>query len=90
MFSNITNFSDITMYAVFYSLGFSLQNREGLERGVTLRNAQNRKGLYHLMNETINPGILSESKSKFYSLHLFTPLTLTLTPSCSMPRSCQL
>jgi len=28
--------------------------------GITLRQAQHRKGLYHLMNETINPGILSE------------------------------
>ena len=37
-----------------------LQNREGLERGITLRTAHNRKGLFHLMNETINPGILSK------------------------------
>ncbi len=36
------------------------QDRESKVRGVTLRQAQHRKGLYHLMNETINPGILSE------------------------------
>jgi len=42
---------------IFFS--FYPQNREGQERGVTLRAAQNRKGLFHLMNETINPGLLS-------------------------------
>ncbi len=37
-----------------------MQDREDRVGGVTLRQAQNRKGLFHLMNETINPGILSE------------------------------
>jgi len=32
--------------------------REDKIRGVTLRQAEHRRGLYHLMNETINPGIL--------------------------------
>jgi hypothetical protein len=36
------------------------QERSNMVRGVTLRQAENRRGLYHLMNETINPGILSE------------------------------
>ena len=36
------------------------QDREGKEKGVTLRAAQYRKGLFHLMNETINPGLLSK------------------------------
>lgn len=31
-----------------------------MERGVTFRNAKNRKGLFALMNETVNPGILSK------------------------------
>jgi hypothetical protein len=39
---------------------FLFQEREGKERGVTLRAAQYRKGLFHLMNETINPGLLSK------------------------------
>lgn len=34
-------------------------NRANMERGVTFRNAKNRKGLFALMNETVNPGILS-------------------------------
>jgi hypothetical protein len=42
----------------------TLQEREGKERGVTLRAAQYRKGLFHLMNETINPGLLSKSSRK--------------------------
>ena len=42
-----------------------LQEREGKERGVTLRAAQYRKGLFHLMNETINPGLLSEYRLLF-------------------------
>lgn len=44
---------------------FKLNKRERnpLERGVTLRAAQHRKGLFHLMNETINPGILHRPKS---------------------------
>ena len=40
---------------------FLLQNRETTEGGVTLRKSVYRKGLFHLMNETINPGILSKS-----------------------------
>merc|ERR1712004_411062 len=34
-------------------------NREGMERGNPLRSTVYRKGLFHLMNETINPGIIS-------------------------------
>lgn len=34
-------------------------DRNNLDRGVTLRKAAYRKGLFHLMNETINPGIIS-------------------------------
>lgn len=33
-------------------------------RGVTLRSAHNRKGLFHLMNETINPGILRKTRTQ--------------------------
>jgi len=36
--------------------------RENKVRGVTLRQAEHRRGLFHLMNETINPGILNTSK----------------------------
>ena len=36
------------------------QNREGMERGNPLRSTVYRKGLFHLMNETINPGIISK------------------------------
>lgn len=34
-------------------------DREGMERGNPLRSTVYRKGLFHLMNETINPGIIS-------------------------------
>ena len=33
------------------------QTREG-EKGVTLKNPKNRRGLYHLMSETVNPSML--------------------------------
>ena len=45
-----------------YILFFSFQNREEGSGGVTLRKSVYRKGLFHLMNETINPGILSKSQ----------------------------
>ena len=45
---------------IFVSVLPIFQARENMIRGVTLRQAENRRGLYHLMNETINPGILSE------------------------------
>ena len=35
---------------------YIFQDRNNLDRGVTLRKAAYRKGLFHLMNETINPG----------------------------------
>ena len=34
-----------------------LQDRGSLDRGCTIRKAAYRKGLFHLMNETINPGM---------------------------------
>ena len=40
----------------------SFQERDEKTRGVILRQASNRRGLYHLMNETINPGILSKCR----------------------------
>ena len=36
------------------------QNREGMERENPLRSTVYRKGLFHLMNENINPGIISK------------------------------
>lgn len=38
-------------------------NREGMERGNPLRTTLYRKGLYHLMNETINPGIIKNKRN---------------------------
>ena len=46
------------MHNDFYRMLF--QNREGMERGNPLRSTVYRKGLFHLMNETINPGIISK------------------------------
>ena len=43
-----------THKAIFFHYIF--QDRNNLDRGVTLRKAAYRKGLFHLMNETINPG----------------------------------
>jgi len=43
-------------------LGFTAINREEGSGGCTLRKSVYRKGLFHLMNETINPGILSKSQ----------------------------
>jgi len=40
-------------------IGLEAINREEGSGGVTLRKSVYRKGLFHLMNETINPGILS-------------------------------
>ena len=54
-------FSDFLLIHPFHS--FFFQERDDNSRGVTLRAAQNRKGLYHLMNETINPGILSKHQA---------------------------
>ena len=45
-------------FLFFYRVLF--QNREGMERGNPLRSTVYRKGLFHLMNETINPGIISK------------------------------
>eukprot|EP00096_Caligus_rogercresseyi_P005369 TRINITY_DN2070_c0_g1_i1.p1 TRINITY_DN2070_c0_g1~~TRINITY_DN2070_c0_g1_i1.p1 ORF type:complete len:592 (+),score=119.10 TRINITY_DN2070_c0_g1_i1:479-2254(+) len=36
--------------------------RDSKEKGIVLRKAQNRKGLYHLMNETINRDILEKKR----------------------------
>lgn len=55
-------------------------NREGLDRGVTIRKAGNRKGLYHLMNETINPGILSIMIGHQQAAAGITGLKTTLQP----------
>ena len=44
-----------------WSLIIFFQNREEGSGGCTLRKSVYRKGLFHLMNETINPGILSKS-----------------------------
>ncbi len=52
---------------MIYKTEYFSQNREGQERGVTLRAAQYRKGLFHLMNETINPGLLSKLTVNFLS-----------------------
>ena len=48
----------LCMHNDFYRMLF--QNREGMERGNPLRSTVYRKGLFHLMNETINPGIISK------------------------------
>lgn len=55
-------------------------NREGIERGVTLRNAHYRKGLYHLMNETINPGILTIMIGQHQTAAGISGLKTTLQP----------
>lgn len=44
--------------------GFTAINREEGSGGVTLRKSVYRKGLFHLMNETINPGILKTKNAK--------------------------
>jgi len=51
-------------------------NREGMERGNPLRSTVYRKGLFHLMNETINPGIIKAKRSleKDGLAHEMTPL----------------
>jgi len=50
-------------------------NREGMERGNPLRSTVYRKGLFHLMNETINPGIITKRTSEKDGLaHEMTPL----------------
>ena len=60
IFSTIVLFQSLLlcMHNDFYRMLF--QNREGMERGNPLRSTVYRKGLFHLMNETINPGIISK------------------------------
>ena len=69
----------LCMHNDFYRMLF--QNREGMERGNPLRSTVYRKGLFHLMNETINPGIISKPFSLalpyfilecFFSIYIFT------------------
>ena len=50
------------MQEKFKILLLYFQNREEGSGGCTLRKSVYRKGLFHLMNETINPGILSKSQ----------------------------
>ena len=38
-------------------LNASFQQREG-EKGFVIKTAKNRRGLYHLMSETVNPSML--------------------------------
>jgi hypothetical protein len=47
---------------IFLKIAYIFQIREEGGGGVTLRKSVYRKGLFHLMNETINPGILSKSQ----------------------------
>ena len=58
----------------FYRVLF--QDREGMERGNPLRSTVYRKGLFHLMNETINPGIISKPFFVFFILHKTADLLL--------------
>ena len=69
----------LCMHNDFYRMLF--QNREGMERGNPLRSTVYRKGLFHLMNETINPGIISKPffpsstllhSRTFFSIYIFT------------------
>ena len=60
MGTKLPNYNVEKNYILFFS--FFFQNREEGSGGVTLRKSVYRKGLFHLMNETINPGILSKSQ----------------------------
>lgn len=44
-------------------VGMQPVSRDDRLKGVTLRAAANRKGLFHLMNETINPGMLHRPRN---------------------------
>ena len=57
-----TKLSNVEKNCLFLKIAYFFQNREEGSGGVTLRKSVYRKGLFHLMNETINPGILSKSQ----------------------------
>jgi len=57
-------FNEATEDKLRSCLGFTAINREEGSGGCTLRKSVYRKGLFHLMNETINPGILKKTSSK--------------------------
>ena len=57
-----TKLSNVKKNCLFLKIAYFFQNREEGSGGVTLRKSVYRKGLFHLMNETINPGILSKSQ----------------------------